>query len=705
MIDIFERCKTISNLLNRGKEAEARNALIILLQELKDDNIGYTPLVNHLIRETGLYPYIDESTSDWQERFLLEAFKVDVGGNQKVTLHREQSNVLKALLNGEDLAISAPTSFGKSFIIDAFIAMKNPDNVVIIVPTIALADETRRRLYKKFSSTYKIITTTEIELGEMNILVFPQERALYYSDKLDNIDLLVVDEFYKAGSISGCDNKDERTPQLLNAIISLGEKSKQRYFLAPNISNLTSNPFTQGMRFEKVDFNAVHTAVHNLYSEDAGTAEARKLHKTEVLRTLITKGLEKSLIYGGTYSEVEYVSNFLASILSPLDSSLLKSFSMWLKENYGMQCQLADLVSKGIGIHTGYLHRSLSQVQVRLFEEEAGLLFVVSTSSIIEGVNTSAKNVILWSNKSGTKGIDYFTYGNIKGRSGRMFRHFVGDVFNLEKVPTESDSNLSIEVSNNLLDEFTSKYNSILTDEQIEWIRDCERQLDSILGVGEFRKVSDEAISLGISVRLLKKVINEMRKDLSRWKRTLPLLLSNNPKLWKKPLGMLYPILGGCGIEYRRLTYFIQVVSQSWNMTLPELLNQLAPVNIQLDKYFELERKISFKLASVVYCVQFVARKLISSSIDLTKFIGGLSNCFLPKAVFELEEYGLPRMISRKIHQSGIIDLRSTRPINDVISDFLLIGKGQLVSSVSLSEFDVYIVDYFFDGITSSSTP
>lgn len=72
-------------------------------------------------------------------------------------MHREQSAILKKLINGKNLAVSAPTSFGKSFIIDAFIAIKKPKNVVIIVPTIALTDETRRRLHKKFSGNIKLL--------------------------------------------------------------------------------------------------------------------------------------------------------------------------------------------------------------------------------------------------------------------------------------------------------------------------------------------------------------------------------------------------------------------------------------------------------------------------------------------------------------------------------------------------------------------
>ena len=62
---------------------------------------------------------------------------------------------------------------------------------------------------------------------------------------------------------------------------------------------------------------------------------------------------------------------------------------------------LKDLVKHGIGIHNGQLHRSLSQIQIKLFEEQNGLDYLVSTSSIIEGVNTQAESVVLWSNKNG----------------------------------------------------------------------------------------------------------------------------------------------------------------------------------------------------------------------------------------------------------------------------------------------------------------
>ena len=260
-MDIFNSCKAVNNYLINHRENDARNLLIKLLDYLNSKHISYTPLINHLIRETGLYPYLQIKTSCWQDKFVYQAFKVDIGNKQYITLHREQSSLLKSLLDGKSIAVSAPTSFGKSFVIDAFISLNKPNNVVIIVPTIALTDETRRRIYKKFSNEYKIITTPDEDLSNKNILIFPQERAINYIEKISLIDILIIDEFYKAG----ISFDKERAPILLKAILELGKKAKQKYFLAPNITSLKDSPFTKGMKFEKIDFNTVISEIHEEY--------------------------------------------------------------------------------------------------------------------------------------------------------------------------------------------------------------------------------------------------------------------------------------------------------------------------------------------------------------------------------------------------------------------------------------------------------
>ncbi|WP_254692856.1 DEAD/DEAH box helicase [Shinella daejeonensis] len=170
-MDIFDTCYEINRLLTLKNEIAARNLLIRLLADLDHSKTPYPQVVNHMIRATGLFPYLQLANASWDQKYVHHAFEVDVG-RRVATLHREQSSVLAKLLDGKNIAISAPTSFGKSFVIDAFIAAKRPSNVVIIVPTIALMDETRRRLFKKFSEEYTIVTAPDTKLGIKIYLYF-----------------------------------------------------------------------------------------------------------------------------------------------------------------------------------------------------------------------------------------------------------------------------------------------------------------------------------------------------------------------------------------------------------------------------------------------------------------------------------------------------------------------------------------------------
>lgn len=708
MIDTFEQCKQVSELLSQGFEAEARNALIILLQTIKDNNNIYNPLINHLIRETGLYPYIDTETSSWQERFLVEAFKVDIGGGDIVTLHREQSAILSSLLKEEDLAVSAPTSFGKSFIIDAFIAMKKPTNVVIIVPTLALADETRRRLYHKFSADYNIITTTRIELCEKNLFIFPQERALSYVDLIPHIDLLIVDEFYKAGKIHGekGEQDERRAAQLIEAISRLSKKTKQRYFLAPNITELKENPLTKGMRFEKIDFNTVYTSVVNVYETIVGNKQEKKEQKYRHLKQILTEEVGKTLVYVNSYNSIQQVTSSMLEIPLKPTSEFLTSFSLWIKENYGRDYVLAKLVERGIGIHNGQLHRSLAQLQIKLFERDNGLNYLVSTSSLIEGVNTSARNVIIWSNKSANTKYDYFTYKNIVGRSGRMFRHFVGKVFVLEAPPQETKPSLELGFTDVLLERINpQKYTGELTTEQIAKIRQHELEMDGLLGEGGYRQLIEELDSQGVSKSILRDIIYEMSTNPKAW-RNLKSLLDSNPQKWTSALYLIAPLLRK--VKYfngkdGRVVRFIQRVSRNWNDSIPNILKTLNSDSIRIEDFFELERMISFDLVSLLHSINVLSKRVLGTNIDISPFIVRISNAFLPSNVFALEEFGLPRMLSRKIQNSRIIDLESNSlSINQVLDRFNSIGEMHISSILELSNAERFILSNFFEGITPS---
>jgi len=695
-MDIFEECSAINDLLQANEEIEARNRLICLLDNLEKKEQAYTPLLNHLIRESGLYPYLEPETSSWQDRFVYESFKVDIGQVEPVTLHSEQSLVLKHLLDGDNLAVSAPTSFGKSLIIDAYIAIKKPKNILILVPTIALTDETRRRLNKKFSAEYKIVTTSEVELGEKNILIFPQERAIHYCDKLEQLDLLVVDEFYKASRAFD----KERSPALLKAMLKLGEKAAQKYYLAPNIADLNENPFTKGMTFLRMDFNTVFLEKHEEYKDI--NKDVQK--KNDALLRILGKHETKSLIYAGTYAGVDDVTTLLIDNTEKEDSPLLSDFSAWLSTNYHPNWKLTNLVKRGVGIHTGQLHRSLSQIQVRLFEEEKdGLQTLVSTSSIIEGVNTSAENVIVWSNKKAQLKLDDFTYRNIIGRGGRMFRHFVGKIYILEEPPAPVETQLELTFPDELLaDVDDEKYKQELTDKQLAKLLQYKEEMAQLMGQESFERLRNEGALISSDTELIGTIVLAIKND-PKFVRALANLHtpSSDYCVWTLSKKVLRLVPSGWEQGYAKFAECVRVLSSNWSLSIPELLDQLSEHDISIDQFFKIERDATFKLTALLNDINVIQKEIApDQKMDISSYIAKLSKAFLPSCVMALEEYGLPRMLAKKIHASGLVNFEDEKlDLHSAINLLREIQTDILGKVEGLDSFDRYVLDYFFDGI------
>lgn len=697
-IDIFDTCSKINDLLGQGKSNDARSEVIKMLQQSQGMVEPYEELVNHLIRDVGLYPYIDAEKASWQDAFAYEAFKVNTGDTEKKTLHFAQSEVLSALLNGESLAVSAPTSFGKSFVIDAFIAIKNPRNVVIIVPTIALADETRRRLFSKFSDKYKIITTTGVTLADNNILILPQERAFAFIDSLPEIDIFIIDEFYKASTVF--EKENDRANSLLTVMARMGAKAKQRYYLAPNIKTLQPNVFTKGMRFMCIDFKTVVTMASREYRFKKGE-ESQDEFVERRLPELIDKLNSKTLVYAGSYNKIKQSGDILLKKLGISKSPLLLNFADWLRTSYSRKFRLADLVERGVGVHNGSLHRSLAQIQIKLFEEtEGGIDTILSTSSIIEGVNTQAENVILLSNTNGSKKMfDYFTYRNIIGRAGRMFRYFVGRVFLLVKPPEQADTQLNLDFPDDVVLSLNPNEPGVeLNKAQRDMIKKYRIDMEDLIGAEHYDRLKELPIVQAASPSLFKDIVETIAQNPA-WPKNHTALLRNNTYDWREPLAEVIPIFGGNNT--RNIQIAVWHLSNNWLQPTYTIINNLSQWGVNVDDFFSLERSISFNLATTLALINAVRLELVENSVDLTPFISRVSSVFLPKLVYQLEEYGLPRMISKKLSQVGLFNFDDdSKEITDIVEEFQQRGYDTVLEAIpNRHPFDEYILKHFFDGI------
>ena len=664
MMDVFAACQEISELQDSGMHVDARNKIISLLDHLHSEAIPYPPVLNHFIREAGLYPYIQSEAASWQERFILEAFKVDIG-HGKATLHREQSQVLSLLSQGQSLAVSAPTSFGKSFIIDAYIAGRNPNTVVIIVPTIALMDETRRRMFKKFSGIYNIITAADMSIAEKNIFIFPQEWAFGYLNKIEEIDLLVVDEFYKASA----KHDKERSPALVKAILKLGKKAKQKYYLAPNIKSMQESVFTKGMAFvELLDFNTVFLEKHELYKEIGGDEQK----KSDALLSILENSDGRSLIYAGVYAQIDKVANLIIANKKVVDRPAVNHFAGWLAENYDPNWKLTHLVRRGFGVHNGKMHRALSQLQVKLFELELGQGFdgIISTSSIIEGVNTSAKNVIIWRSKIGRNNLKNFTYKNIIGRGGRMFRYFVGNIYLLEAPPADEDAQLEIEFPETILGDLDEvQLKDSLTDDQVQKIIHYRETMSDILGTDAYNRLLKENKLQNSNSDFLLELATDMKNRPEEW-RGFAYLNSENPNNWENTIYKILKLTPAAWDgKYSTLVAFVKVLSNNWRDSIPVLLRSLDHVGVGVEEFFNLERTVTFKLASLISDVNELHKVVIDPGVDVSPRLIPLSQVSLDSASPAWHDPGRWPILTRFSNSSSGFRTRRDAPSSCMTSD------------------------------------
>jgi len=437
--DIYKKC---SLLLASDAVSDGQQLLIHIL----NNKFKFTcdDIISDLIDAAGFYPYLKKenlSSTSLSTDFSLGCHKSDELDG--VFFHQDQKKVLDFLYSDKNVIVSAPTSFGKSLLIQEIVARKAYKNIIIIQPTLALLDETRRNLLK-YSDDYKIIvrTTQEPSSNLGNIFLLTAERVNEYTF-FENIDFLIIDEFYKISN----KRNDDRLDALNNAFYKIYNRFKCRfYLLGPNIDGI-SEGFKEKYNavFYKTNTTLVDCEAINIFKQHVGEfAETgpKQLAKREALyRLLFELREEQNIIYCQSPKRARELAKEFNSycLKNGLDKKIVLDIYDWIDKYVDEKWGVKRLLSNGISYHDGALQRHITTSVVNYFNE--GLInFLFCTTTIIEGVNTSVKNIIYFDKKKGrsTK-IDFFDYSNIKGRAGRFMQHYVGRIYNFNPPPAKDN--------------------------------------------------------------------------------------------------------------------------------------------------------------------------------------------------------------------------------------------------------------------------
>ena len=354
--------------------------------------------------------------------------------DDNISLHPEQLEIISLIDSNDALVVSAPTSFGKTLCVFEYIVKRKPRNIVLIVPTLALVDEYMKKIIKRFKKSftgYKIHTNLseekEYDFTQKNIFILTHDRIAQdnMGELIKEIDFLVIDEVLN----------DDRVLVMNVAYAQLAKKTKKYVLLAPfikeiqHLGELDKKPF-----FYRTEYSPVVNKIFRtkLIREEDRFIECKKI--------LDKKRQEKTLVYfptvTGKHGMYKYINDVIMKekIVSDLPDSI-ELFLQWAREEIHEEWAVVKALERGYLIHNGQIPIGTRMFQIDQYDSGNNNT-MLCTSSLLEGVNTSAENIIIVkpARKVAKEGecFSAFDFYNLVGRSGRLNEHMIGNAFYLQ---------------------------------------------------------------------------------------------------------------------------------------------------------------------------------------------------------------------------------------------------------------------------------
>lgn len=456
----------------------------------------------------------------WLEVKALQVSNaVKIGEGFEVTLTDFQKRLWESLRSGRSVAVTAPTSTGKSYTLQRYLLstlFRERGWGLYLVPTRALINQVSAALsnvFNNFGNAEFAVCTIPIppsELGQTTgVYVLTQERLqiLLEENIPINFGLAIVDEAQMVA--------EGARGVILQTVIErlkLNIPSIQFLFGAPQ----TANPDIFGQLFDLDSFEHIKETespvAQNLIFIDTDPIRTKQIkisarignNKANLGRILLDTALydadqslsyiswifgrnQKSLIYAGGQAHCEKLAHHIYQLIIENEASaptppdpLLADFSEFLKEHIHPKFLLAETVLYGVAFHYGNMP-SIVRRTIEEYFDEGRLSFLACTSTLLHGVNLPAKNLFLL---DPTKGRDWeagkvvpissLEFWNLAGRAGRLGRDFEGNIFLVDHEKWKSKP-----LAGEREQEIKPTVNNVVsenTDEFIAFVKDRKRE-------------------------------------------------------------------------------------------------------------------------------------------------------------------------------------------------------------------------------------
>lgn len=417
----------------------------------------YIPLYEIAVNK-GLYPvskfiekhYIDDSKrnffTEWNDAFTEQYVSGEVCRSE------EQNSLVHFFDSKKDNTVSviAPTSYGKSELILSAVKEYAGRKICILTSTKALLIQTKKRIQQISKGIFpKIVVHPEMYNPNDSscLAVLTQERLLriFKKDPMLSFDCIIVDEAHEILE------DDSRSRTLANVIIVAQKRNPEVAFkfLTPFLddsTNLKARYTTYDIESFKVS-EYIKTEKYYLYDLRNHTglklydqflnkylpiSDDRSLGFEEDVVKAYSAG--KNIIYLNKPTDIEKFALALADVLPEVDSELIQTACDNISEYLQPQYNLLTCLRKGIIYHHGSVPDAIRIYIEDLYKKEDAVKYVITSSTLLSGVNLPAERMFILDNKRGKSNLSHDSFKNLVGRVCRFSEIFNDETGNLHRL-------------------------------------------------------------------------------------------------------------------------------------------------------------------------------------------------------------------------------------------------------------------------------
>lgn len=433
---------SLSVLLLNTSDINLQNLGYRIILMYSTQTKDYSPLYE-ISLEKGFYPvtkFAEKAYKCVEENIyvMLNRAMMEDWHKERIYLTNKQKELIEFFREktNESLLINAPTSYGKTDLILTLINQCQNKKICILTPTKALLHQTRNRIKKAFPNINKIIVNPEMyNYGdETFVAVLTQERLLRLLKENSSLslDIVVVDESQNLF-------EDEQRSILLSSVIIILNKRNRGTvfkFLSPficddnnlNISYTNFSPISFRVNeYIKSELLYLYNVkekkglkIYDQYLDDFISIENERKDLDSI--SFIKKySSEKNIIYFNKPKDIEAFTKLFVDDLPevPMNDAFERAVES-ISESVHSDYYLVNALKKGVVYHHGSMPENIRSFIETLYSKEKEIRYIVTSSTLLEGVNLPATSLFMMACKKGPKQLTSSSLKNLFGRICRF---------------------------------------------------------------------------------------------------------------------------------------------------------------------------------------------------------------------------------------------------------------------------------------------